>query len=523
MSKTGNHPVAVIDLGSSAIRIIVAEKRKDASFKILDRAEKPLSMGKDVFSTGYIGRETMKQILEVLLSFKELLKGWKIADEDIRVIATSALREAKNKETFVDKMALRTGFVIQVVDGIDETRLTYLAVESALHDLKETLSRTNALIIEVGGGSTDLMLLHRRKMQTAHSFNIGTVRILGQQNSKYDEKEFLNTYLEENINPTLERLNEEFELKRVRYFIAIGGHPRVAARVLGKKGASGQYAIITKKDFKDFIGEIKEQNTEEIAERLELSLGIAEGFLPCLSVINSFLSKTNADELLIPNVSIRDGVLLSLQHSQDSDTHIQFASQVLTSAESLGRKFHYEEKHAKQVYKLAMLLFDQLQEEHCVSPHGRLLLQVAATLHDIGSFIGGSAHHKHGQYIIQNSEIFGLNQDDIKLVANIVRYHRKALPKSSHFLFQTLPSQKKIKVLKLAAILRMADALDRSHAGKIKSLAVQEKEDELLIFCNSQKDLTLEKIALKEKSDMFEEVFGLKVVAVRRNVKGIET
>jgi len=190
----------------------------------------------------------------------------------------------------------------------------------------------------------------------------------------------------------------------------------------------------------------------------------------------------------------------------------QFASQVIASAINLGRKFHFDEDHALHVTKLSLSLFDQLAEEHKIAKESRLLLHVAGVLHDIGTYIRASGHHKHGQYIVENSEIFGLNHDQIAIISNLVRYHRKAMPTPRHFSYISLSRDNRILVLKLSAILRVADAIDRGHSQRVEEVDVQIRGEELFLNCKRKGDITLEQFGLQAKGNLFEEVFGYKVV-----------
>ena len=168
---------AVIDIGSTAIRAVVAQMNDDREWERLDRASKPVSLGRDVFMSGSLSRESMQQAISILSGFRELLDGWQVPESATRVIATSAIREARNRDTFLDRVAVRSGLKVEIVEGIEENQLTFLAVQHAVKSMEKTFSRVRSLIIEVGGGTTEIMLLNRGKMVAAHSLRICTVRM----------------------------------------------------------------------------------------------------------------------------------------------------------------------------------------------------------------------------------------------------------------------------------------------------------------------------------------------------------
>lgn len=502
--------VAVIDIGSTAVRMVIAEIGPRQEWRVLDRAGKPVLLGRDVFSSGNVSRDSLIQTLKILAAFREIVNGWQIEEKDIRVIATSALREARNRDTFIDRVYTKTAFSIDVVEGIEENRLTYIAVQYALEKLRPQLGRSNSLIIEVGGGSTEIMLLQRNKIVASHSLNIGTVRI-EQDVPTAATPDYKVKMLGERITTMTEILDNELEMKRIRFFIAVGGHARLAAARVGRQ-ENDLYSLIEKEDFLRLVEEIQYLNTDECVRQLKITYDDADGLVSGLLIYKHFFNETSASRLVVPSTSIREGVLLSIVQGLDPLVQERFHSQIIASALALGRKFHFDEDHARHVADLSLRLFDDLIDEHNLESHSRLLLEVSAILHDIGSYIRFSGHHKHSQYIVSNSEIFGLHKDHIQIVSNVVRYHRKVTPQTSHTTFISLSRDERMEVLKLASLLRIGDALDRSHNQRVKSFKLEKGEEQLVIRCKYTGDISSEKMSLSTKSKMFEEVFGLRVI-----------
>ncbi len=499
--------VAVIDIGSTAIRMIVAEVSPGGDWRRLDRAQRPVALGRDVFTGGFISRESMLQSIRILAAFAELLEGWKVLPRDVRVVATSAIREAKNRDTFIDRVHIRTGFRINVIEGVEENHLTYLAVQGAINHMRPQFSRSGSLILEVGGGTSVLMILNRGKMISAHSLRIGTVRVQQQIRPGFDSSHQIREYLRENVRVTKEVLEAEFDLNRVRFFVAVGGDARLAARMVGEK-QHDYFSVVKKKAFNEFVAGVEELAVDECVEQLGISYYEAEALQPALLLYKFFLDVTSADHMIVPDVSIREGVLISFALGTSRMVEEQFYSQVIASAVSLGRKYHFDEPHARHVAKLALELFDQLADEHGLDQHARLLLEVAALLHDIGNFVRSSGHHKHSQYLVANSEIFGFSREDIRILANLVRYHRKAPPQSGHANFVSLRREHRLIVLKLSAILRIADALDRSHSQRVRGVTVEIVEGDMLLHVEHSGDVSVERYGLEQKGDMVEQVFG---------------
>jgi exopolyphosphatase/guanosine-5'-triphosphate,3'-diphosphate pyrophosphatase len=514
MSATPAQPVpcyGVIDIGSSAIRLEVAERRADGSWRRLESAQKPAPLGRDVFRDGRIGRDTMIRSIRILQGFRELLAPYEITR--LRAVGTSALREAANREVFLDRIRVRTGIEVEIIEGIEANYLTYLAVRDALKGHRVGWSRTNSLIIEVGAGSTEMMVLRRGRIVAAHTLRLGSARIEEELQLAAGTTRRLERLLDERVDSTLEALSPEVSLGAVKLFIAVGGDARLAARQEGEQAAETYWAL-TRPAFRRFIRELDGVSVDELVRRYAITHDEAEMLLPALLINRLFLKRTAATRLVVPTVSIREGVLLGCAEPSEPLRHEDLYRQMIASTMSLARKFHTDERHARHVTDLALALYDALAEDHALEPKHRLLLEVAGLLHDIGTYIGFSSHHKHGQYIIRASEIFGLHHEDLELVATVVRYHRKATPQNSHPEFVLLDQNDRMAVLKLGAILRVADAMDRGHQERVRDFQLERTDEELIVRARTSGDISLEQIGIRDKADMFEEVFGLRVVLV---------
>ncbi|MDR1251394.1 MAG: HD domain-containing protein, partial [Treponema sp.] len=493
------------------IRLVIAEIVSQGTWRMLDQAGKPVTLGRDVFTSGQVSRESMLECLLVLQSFRELLKSWGIADEDVHVIATSALRAAKNRDIFVDRVHQETGFLLTIVEGIEENRLMYLAVRFALQDDFPRFWRANSMIIEIGGGSTEIMLLRRGKMAAAHSLRLGTILIGRQTRRALGSAWSQNRYLNDNVRNTTEFLNAEMELARVRTFVTAGADARYLATRIGEK-LNEHCRIIDRDAYIQFVEKIRDYSPEACVEKLHIPYADSEGFVPGNLVYKLFLERTAADKVVVPYISIREGLLIDLTVGVDGELQEEFFSQIIASAINLGRKYHYDELHGRHVAHLCLILFDALSREHGMNRREKMMLEAAAILHDIGMFIRGSGHHIHGQYIIANSEIFGLHREELDIIANVVRYHRGEPPSSTDIHYIALQREERILVLKMASLLRVADALDRGHTQILKDIEVERKSEAVVLHTGNSYDLSPERIGLEEKADLFQDVFGLKVI-----------
>jgi exopolyphosphatase/guanosine-5'-triphosphate,3'-diphosphate pyrophosphatase len=269
---------------------------------------------------------------------------------------------------------------------------------------------------------------------------------------------------------------------------------------------------MAREDFIKFVEKVQNYTADDAVQKLHVPFADAEGFVPGILVYKLFLERTAAAQVVVPLVSIREGLLIDMARGVDPELQEDFFSQVIASAVNLGRKYHYDESHNRHVAFLCLTLFDCLLQEHGMNRRERMMLEVAATLHDIGMFIRGSGHQKHGQYIVANSEIFGLHQEELDIIANVIRYHRGDLPLATDIDYIALQKDERILMLKMASILRVADALDRGHSQNIRSITVEKKSETILLHAQGNYDHSLERIGLEEKAGLFQDVFGYKVI-----------
>lgn len=506
-------PESVIEIGSTGVRLLVAEYTSDKKQNILDRSDRPLPIGRDVFTSKQISQETQNTLVQILLLYREQLKGWGIAPEDTNCIATSAFRDAKNSDPVLDRILVQTGFHVRIIDGIEENKLMYVAVSDCIRDSGLNLSKDDTVILNVGGSTTEIMMISDGKMAGVHSLRIGTIRI--QQHMKVEASSYndIKRYIQESINNTKGSLESELNIGEAKRFIAIGPDVTLAALLVGKPISTFLWEI-NKSDFDLFVREVQTYSVDEIVARFKISYNEAETLKVSLLIYNLFIRLTGANTILVPETNIRNGLLLNRFSTENEELQQEFNSQIVASAKNLLRKYHGDEQHAECVRMISAKLYDTLKNEIGLEDHARILLETSAILHDIGVFIRYDNHNVHSHYIIRNSEIFGLSRMDNTIVAEIAKYHKGAVSPQDEESFTVYQRSTRMTILKLTAILRIADALDRGHIQKFNDFTIKIQQNNLLIHTKNSKNAVLEKIALAEKAGMFESVFGYKVILV---------
>ena len=501
--------IAVIDIGSSAIRLLIAQGSGISDWELMESAEQPLAVGRDVFRTGYIKKSTINRAVEILKSFKELIAPF--GNIRIAAIATSAVREAENREIFIDRILLQTGIEIRIIDGIEANQFTWLAVRESLKNNIKDFSRQNILIIEVGAGNTDVMLLKNGKVAGAFALPVGTLRFLQKlEGQKGSTPESIKDFFRKQTERTVGAISHELDLKNISKLVAIGNDARLVAGSLGEKINSDLF-VIPGNAFKSYINELQFLSTEEMVAKLNIPFMEADLIYPAMIIYDTFVRTSEADEIYVSFSTIRHGLLINYAASRSTLINI-FRSQVISGAMNIARNYKSDIDHAQFVRNESLKIYRELNKEFALKGQHRLFLETAAILHDTGSFISPLSHHKHSQYIVRNTDIFGLSSMDRKIIGHIVRYHRKALPQRSHSSYMSLSREQRIIVQQLSAILRTADALDRSHTGKITINKITISGGEFIMQTGYSGDISMEQMSLKEKGNLFENVFGLKPV-----------
>ncbi len=501
---------AVIELGSTGARLMVFEVDSDGTWEIIDKSEQTLSLGWDVFTTGVVSRESLLQCLEIFESFREQLEGWNLKPFQVRSFATSALREAQNRDTFLDRILVKTGFPVKVIDGIEESRLMYLAVLDVLRQDNPRRQNKNSVILEIGGGSTEIMLLQRDKIVTVHSLRLGTVLINQHIKAMAGSQNDTKRYLEDFIKNAGINLNLGARLQKIHQFITIGTEAKIIANQIGTSLGARTWSI-PRKTFLAFADEIEQLSLEEVAAKFQIAYSLVKSLPVTLLIYKLFLEFTMAEEFIVLDTTIREG-LISSKFSNTAFLEENFFTQTLASALNIGRKYKFDEAHAKHVRKTALKIYDAMRSVLGFQSDDRFLLEIASLLHDVGTFIGEANHEVHSHYIISQSNIFGLEKGALNIIALIARYHRGPVTVPVEKDFTSLPRKDRMKVLKLSAILRIADALDRGHSQHIPNVSVYLRENMLVLEIKEIRDVNLEKQSVAKKSDLFESAFGYTVL-----------
>jgi exopolyphosphatase/guanosine-5'-triphosphate,3'-diphosphate pyrophosphatase len=449
----------------------------------------------------------MRSAVSILRDYRDVLNTYGV--NRVRAVATSAAREATNGDTFVDRVLMATGLEVSIISVAEEGRLTVSAVRDAAG--AKLLGTRSALVVEVGGGSTVLSLLRKGEITASQSLPTGSVRMQEVLSTSNEPAEQAAKLIKHQVLSAISAFQSLLPLKNVQTFIAVGGDARWLAAQVGKDMPGTSLRAVSREALDEVLNRCQRHTADELARAHHLPFTDAETITPALQVYEVLINSTQAKKMLVTDVSIRDGLLLDLLRDVRGRSDDLAYKEVVQSAVAVAQKYRVDMAHAEHTRRLAVRLFDELQSEHRLGRRHRLLLEVAALLREVGTFVSTRAYHKHSYYLIANAEILGLTQEELGMVANVARYHRRSRPKPSHAEYMSLPRERRIIVNKLAALLRVADALDISRTQQIKDFACRIGNNGLTIAVDGFLDLTFEHRALAEKSDVFQDIYGLDV------------
>lgn len=507
---TATRTAAVIDVGTTSIRMAIADIDDTGDVHLLSSLSQAVALGKDTFTRGSIEKSTIEECVRVLKSYKRVLAEYGIDRPDqTRVVATSAVREAMNKLSFLDRIYTATGIQVIPIDEAEVNRVTYMGVQPLLKQ-DPGLVAARTVITEVGGGSTELLQVQNADVLFAHTYRLGSLRLHQTLEAYHASHGSTRRLMETQIQRVIDQILQQVPAGQSQEMVALGGDMRFAAQQLVPDWNRDQLTPIPLKDLEELTNTVLSLNEDKLVHKYHITFPDAGTLGPALLAYVMLAQAFQLKQVIVSSINLRDGLLK--QMATKGGWNEDFSNQVIRSALDLGRKFDFDELHARQVSKLCKILFQGLREEHQLDPRYELLLRVAALLHEIGLYVSTGSYHKHSMYLIQNSELFGLSRSDVQLVSLTARYHRRASPKPTHTVFTTLNRDQRIAVVKMAAMLRVADALEASHSQRLHELRFSRESGRLIISIPQVEDLSLEQLALKQSGSLFEETFGMPVL-----------
>ncbi len=482
--------VAAIDLGTNSFHMIIVEESPQKGIVEIDRVKDMICIGRGSISTKMLDEEAMQSGIAALKNFLVLARQHGVASENVLAFATSAIREAKNRGDFLRRVREESGLKVKVISGKEEAEFIYYGVRNAVK-----VGKTADLLFDIGGGSVEFVLVNQKGIQLLESRKIGVARMC----ERFVTSEPISIHdihiLEQFFSAEMVSAAEKAAQLKVTRAIASSGTAQNIARMICSMNGRESDASLNNSSFSrtEFEALYRAVIPLGAAERKKLT-GMDEKrvdlIVPGLILVDMIFRLFNLKEIVISDSALREGMVLHyLKHRIASGTKQGEDDELDIRRESiyeLGFRCGWTLDHAEHIARLSLQLFDKLAPLHHLEKSYRELLEYAALLHNIGSFISISSHHKHGQYIILNGELRGFSPSEIEIIAHVVRYHRKSAPSERHTAYSLLKPAHKRAVDVLSGILRIANGLERGHRKNIQKISVEVQDRNITLRLKSR-------------------------------------
>lgn len=510
-----NNILAAIDIGTNSFHLVIAKVDDKGIVKILNKDKEVVRLGKSSSDMKYISIDAMERAVSTLKRYKIICDSY---NADVRAVATSATREALNKYEFIEEVFKRTGISIEVVSGYEEARLIYLGVLQALDIFDKRI-----LLIDIGGGSTEFLIGEKGQVKYANSIKLGAVRLtekfFGDGKFKKDSIDNARLHVRSIINPIVRNLKEE------KYECVIGTSGTITniASVIHSQKSDEDVSEFNFNNFRYGSDELYEtvkkilnlDSVSSIKKLKGLDSDRADIITAGAIILEQIFKEISISQITLSSYALREGILFDkIDKGHNTLLSADMKSVRYRSVINLAKHCNYDEKHCNKVLQFADVIFDSLKDKFGLTEKEKDILEAATYLHDIGHSISHSQHHRHSYYLIKNSELLGFNNEEIEMIANVARYHRKSHPKIKHLEFNKLTASNKNKVKMLAGILRIADGLDRGHNSVVESIQNDIKGSMYHIKVKPQNDKEpiLEVWGANMRKELFEESFGYTII-----------
>ena len=510
---------AAIDVGSHETAMRIYEISKKHGVHELEYLHHTARLGYETFSTRHISYHTIDKLCNILLGFKEKMMEYRI--KDYMIIATSALREADNNLIVLDQVKQRTGFQIKILSNSEQRYLCYKAIALQPNSFHKLIQK-GTLLVDVGGGSIQLSLFDKSNLITTHNILLGSLRIQEFLQTMQGDVINYQNLVHEYISNSLHTFSKLYlQDCNVRNIIAVGNQLQTFVKYLVTHHFGNLQPVDSKGNKKDSVNRqeyeelyhaISTQAPDDLARELSISEDKAELLLPTAMIYHNIFEETDAEFMWLSGITICDGMAADFAERKE---HIvpahPFSDDIISVSRKLAERFCCDTEHIHQVEIAALKLFDALRKANHLTKKDRLLLQIAAILHNCGSFLNLNDIGENSYKIVTSTEIIGLSHQERMIVAYVIRYTTGDFPEYSE-IKNEFSREEYIKIAKLNAILCLADAMDRSHQQKFTNFTVRKRGYDLTITGQTLYDITLEHGMFIQKSPFFEEAFGIRPV-----------
>jgi exopolyphosphatase / guanosine-5'-triphosphate,3'-diphosphate pyrophosphatase len=497
--------LAAIDIGTNSIRLIVAEPLRGGNYRILDEEKESTRLGEQLGITGRLDPAAIEKSLAALRRMKQIAEAFQITE--LKTIATCAVREATNGEEFCRRAREELGLEIEVIGAEQEALLAFSSVQRAFD-----LSGKHVAVVDIGGGSTEIVLAFGNLVEAVYTTQLGAVRL---------SEAFPNTASAEGYSDLVDAIDRQLR-KHTKNPVFVphllfgsgGTFTSLAAMVMAAKGQNGMPVRgyhVSRADVRHLLERLRKMPLKLRASVAGLSPDRADIIVAGLAIIDRTMDRFEVNSVQIHNRGVRDGLLLTMI-DRSLGTSVEKPHDRDTALERLAASCGCEMPHSRHVAHLAGSIFAQMAEHYRLNPLDQPLLEAAAKLQDVGYLINYDQHHKHSYHLILHSRLEGFQPNELEIIANVARYHRGAVPKRKHANFRQLSAGDQNRVRQMAAILRVAGGLDRSNTRQVTDVAVQfDRKHEIMLKLAAAQYPEVDIWGARKRGKLFEKVFNTRL------------
>ena len=506
---------AGIDIGSYEVGMKIFELSAKYGMKEITYIRRRLDLGKYAYTTGRIAPGVVDELCEVLIDFTNIMKEYQVTD--CRACVTSAIREADNALIILDHIKVRTGIVVEALSNSEQRFLGYKSIAYQGTAFEKMIQKGTA-IFDIGGGSIQLSLFDKDKLVTTQNIRMGIIRIRERLSGLEDRSAYQIAMIEDLVNNEINSFKKMYIKDReIRSAILVGDYINYVVRRFRKKDNN---EFVTKEELLENFDWLMKLSPRQMAKELGIPAENESLILPAIVIYRRLILDIQPELIWAPGLNLSDGLAYDYaeQHKIMKSSH-NFENDILAAAKNIAKRYQSDRPHINVVDSLALTVFDAVKRAAGLGDRDRLLLDIAVQLHHCGKFITISRAAECNYNIIMSTEIIGLSHKERNLIANIVRFVTTDFPGFDELAAkEDIEEESYLKIAKLVAIVRVANALDRSHRQKIKEMRASLKGSRLLLNVDTSEDITLEKGLFPDKAEFFAEVFGI-VPEIRQKKK----
>lgn len=490
---------AAIDVGANSIKLKIVEY-VNGKINMLEDISKEITLGEDVYQFGFIQHQTVKEIANILIYFKSVLESYGV--EKYRAVGTSAMREANNSRMVVEMLKIKTGIELEIIEDSIEKFLTYKSMRDYMPNFRDI--RKSALVVEINSGSCDVSIYHRNHLVKNDEVKLGTKNLKHIMHELEERSVVYPKVLLELLETRTSHMWQNIQSKKIKNFICLGGEAKLYKSLLFKHKNH-----ISKKEFKVIYYNLIDDHRTLRYDMESRGFNWYE-FVVSVLIYNMFFDLTDADSILIPDISLRDGIIANfIENDYNLNRYNAFNQDILTQALNISKRYKSSEAHLKAIERHALILFNALTPHFEFGERDELLLRLSAILHEIGKYTRIKDYLITSYDKISNLSILGVTEEEIRIVAHICRLISSSEQKALDFKLDGISDESYGTVFKLSSIMSIADALDKGKKQKIEIERVKITDDYMNIYIDYNQDITLEELSFQFTLSNFINTFGI--------------